>query len=267
MRPVIGISSGTARVPVAAGVLPSHYLGIGYPDAVWRAGGLPLILPAVAPGESQLAEECIGLLDGLVLAGGTDIDPHIYGACRDGAQEVDPSRDRFEIALLDAAAADNVPVLGVCRGFQMINVWAGGSLAQHRPHTRSVAEVVDGLRVESTRIRLDGASRVGEMFDSQDLLVRCLHHQAVDRLGAGLRPVGRSEDGLIEALESETGSFVVGVLWHPEQMLESTDSIRPYEELIRQARSRQGASRSATTGQPAGLEGAVQNSQRFRGGP
>ncbi len=235
MRPVIGITCGTAGVPVAEGMLPSYYLGEGYSRAVWAAGGTPLVLPAV-PGEEQAqAEAVIGLLDGLLLAGGTDIHPERYGSVPDGAQKPDRSRDAFESELLDWASARNLPTLGICRGLQMINVWSGGSLSQHLPHTASEEVDLDGLRVESTRVKLTPGSRVSAIFDEPELLVRCLHHQAIDSVGSGMKAVGFSTDGLVEALESVGSTFMLGLLWHPEQMLEARESLLPYSSLVEAA--------------------------------
>ena len=237
MKPRIGITSGATGVPVAEGILPSHYVGQGYTRSILAAGGTPIILAAVSGYEEQMAEEVIGLLDGLVLAGGTDIHPEMYGSKieSDSAQESDHPRDRFEKALLIHARERKLPVLGICRGFQMINVVYGGSLDQHRPHESDELAPVEGLRVQKTRVIINKETRTFDMLGHSELDVYCLHHQAVARVGAGLQVSAHSSDGMIEAVEDPSAEFIVGLLWHPEQMVDHDDSLLPYQALVRAA--------------------------------
>lgn len=239
-RPRIAISSGRAGVPVAAGTLPSYYLGEGYPRAVAAAGGIPLILPCVPGQEDELAAGSMDGVDGLLLAGGTDIHPESYGQAYDPAltHDPDPVRDRFELALVQAARERSLPVLGVCRGFQILNVAYGGSLSQHHPHES--ARVIDSpdLRIEETDVRLDPSSRLSGMLGAASTTVYCIHHQAVDKVGPGLRVVGQAADGTVEALEDASGAEVLGVLWHPEQMLDSDGSRALYRAFVAQAGAR-----------------------------
>jgi putative glutamine amidotransferase len=221
-------------VPVAEGFLPSHYLGQGYARAIAEAGGIPLVVPNVAGHEQQIAADAIQLADGLLLAGGTDLDPATYG------QEIDPeltlhpdrSRDLMEAALVREARDRGIPILGVCRGFQMLNVAYGGTLDQHRPHEKS--ELLDhpNLRIECTEVDLEPGSLVSKAVGTDRISVYCLHHQAIDVLGTGLVITGRASDGLIESLEDPDADFVLGVLWHPEQMLESAQSRAIYEAFL-----------------------------------
>lgn len=239
MRPRIGITSGTGGMPIAQGVLDSHYVGTGYTLSVDAAGGLPVILAAVEGSEDVDATEVIPWLDGLLLAGGTDIHPETYGQVMDPTrtEHPDPSRDRFEMALVREARLRGLPILGICRGFQMLNVAYGGSLDQHRPHHDSRLADDPDLRIEVTDLSLEPDSRIGLALGVSDMQVHCLHHQAIDRLGAGLRVTSSATDGLIEGIEDPSAGFVAGVLWHPEQMAGSADAQRVYEAFVHAAAS------------------------------
>ena len=196
-------------------LLPRNYV-----DEVNRAGGLAVLLPP----DAQLVEcpeEALELLDGLLLAGGADIDPASYGAVAHAeTQDSVPERDAFEIALTRAAIERDLPVLGICRGMQLINVALGGTLEQHLPEHLGHEE---HRRVIGT---FDGSDHDVEVLDGT-LAMRVIgagvhgtkshHHQGVDRLADGLSVGARSpRDGLIEAIELPERSFVLGVQWHPE---------------------------------------------------
>lgn len=187
-----------------------------YSLAVQRAGALALVLP---PDESIADEpdDLLDVLDGLLLAGGSDIAPETYGAeARPETTATRPERDRFELGLARGAIARDIPVLGVCRGMQLLNVACGGTLDQHianlevHRHTPGAFhdhEVV--LEPESLAAQATGGTRVR---------VKSHHHQGVDRLGDGLVVSGRAaEDDLIEAIELPESGFGLGVLWHPEE--------------------------------------------------
>jgi putative glutamine amidotransferase len=241
-RPVIGITSGSADVPIAEGHLPSFYVGRGYARAVTEAGGLPFVLTAVDGAEDEIAREAVAHLDGLLLSGGTDIDPAVYGAARDDrTQKPDAARDRLELALVREARARDLPVLGICRGFQMLDIAYGGSLDQHRPHDAAAAADIPGIRAEATRVELVPGSLAASVFHDRSVDVVCIHHQAIDRVGTGLVVGGRSADGLVESLEDPAAAFVLGILWHPEQMLDrDAASILAYRALVQAAARRSG---------------------------
>ena len=219
-RPVIGICTALERAQWGMWDQQAVLLPRSYVEAVQRAGALAVMLP---PDEQALEEpgELLDLLDGLMLAGGADIDPGSYGA-EPHPETLDtvPERDRFEIALVRAAVARDLPVLGICRGMQLINVAYGGTLLQHLPERFGHHE---HLRVVGT---FDGADHDVELLDGS-LAARAAgephhatkshHHQGVDRLGEGLRVSGNASiDGLIEAIEMPGRRFVLGVQWHPE---------------------------------------------------
>ncbi len=194
--------------------IPDAYL-----DAVTRAGGIPVVLvPPRASAEGRVPEAVAGLgFDALLLIGGGDVDPARYGAEADPRTGgVDPDRDAFELELAARALRGAVPTLAVCRGVQVLNVAAGGTLHQHIPDVVDLDHGRDGDSFHSVRVA--ARSRLAAVCGSE--VERCAshHHQAIDRLGEGLRAVGWSEDGLVEAVEAtKDDSWVLGVQWHPER--------------------------------------------------
>ena len=215
-RPVIGMSAAVERVQSGAWNDVDVLLPLAYSQAVQRAGGLALLLP---PDEAAVSapDEVLDLVDGLLLAGGSDIDPSTYGAEPDPETgEPYPPRDRFEIALTRRALERDMPVLGVCRGMQLLNVACGGTLIQHLEqvarHRHTPGAFGDhGVVLEPGSL---AARAIGDVRST----VKSHHHQGVDRLGQRLVVTGHSEeDGLIEAIEIPGRRFVLGVLWHPEE--------------------------------------------------
>jgi putative glutamine amidotransferase len=183
--------------------------------AVIRSGAVPLILPVLEPEDARAAVRC---LDGVLFTGGGDVDPARYGAQPSPEVDgVDPGRDAFELALVEAAVELDLPILGVCRGAQVINVALGGSLIQHLP------DVTDQSHRERERwaetvhpVRIEHDSRLLQVLQQDLIGVNTLHHQAVDRLGSGLRAVGWAADGIVEGIEGVDGLRILGVQWHPE---------------------------------------------------
>jgi putative glutamine amidotransferase len=239
-RPRILVTGGTANVPIAEGLLPSHYVGQGYVRAVAEGGGVPLVVANVDGFEVELAAELIELADGLLLTGGTDLDPATYGRPFDEDQthHPDPPRDRIEMALISEARNRRLPILGICRGCQILNVAYGGTLDQHRPHECPTKIEHPDLRIEMTEVSLTSESLVARSVGSEQIEVYCLHHQAIDDVGPGLRVTGAAADGLIESLEDPSEEFVLGVLWHPEQMLERDHARAIYDAFLSAAKVR-----------------------------
>lgn len=153
---------------------------------------------------------------GLVLTGGTDVDPALYGAqAAPETNKPDRERDDYESALLHAALARDLPVLTICRGQQLFNVACGGTLIQHLPNTDKHRQDLGGLPIH--KVALEG--RIAEVFEAQEMRVNSRHHQAVDRVGEGLIVAARDpEDGVIEGLVFPSARFAVAVQWHPEDM-------------------------------------------------
>lgn len=222
-------------VPIAEGVLASHYVGQGYVRAITEGGGRALIVPHVVGFEEEIAADAIEWADGLLLSGGVDLDPATYGQTMSENQTYhsDRARDRFELALVAQARQRRLPILGICRGFQILNVAYGGTIDQHCPHQSSTIISNPDLRIELTQVSLSSGSLAARSVGAEHLGVYCLHHQGIDVVGAGLSATGVAEDGLIEALEDPGADFVLGVLWHPEQMLESGHSKAIYGSFLR----------------------------------
>jgi len=219
-RPVIGLS-GRRRYgrdlvgsPPNLADQPADVYMSYYAQAIHEAGGFPIHIPFGLGDPDRFAAEAIALVDGLLIPGGADISPELYGEAPDPDLEtVEPERDRQEMALFDAAAAAGIPVLGICRGVQMMNVYAGGTLAQHLPaHARFDGEPGTPVhKVEfapdSTAARLFGTVRE----------VNSLHHQSVADVAPGFEATGFAEDGAVETIEHNSLPWL-GVQWHPEMM-------------------------------------------------
>jgi len=229
-RPVIGITTYAQEASWGVWRLPAALIPLDYVDAVERAGGRAVLIP---PSEEGI-EETLDALDAVIFSGGADVDPAQYGA--DPHPETDTPqarRDAGEMALLHAALARDMPVLAICRGFQLLNVARGGDLVQHLPEEvghdehKQVpgefavhpVEVKPGTRLEAI---------VGEGGH-----VTSHHHQAVGRIGDGLVETAWADDGTPEALEDPSRQFVLGVQWHPE----AGEDAALFEALVEEARA------------------------------
>jgi putative glutamine amidotransferase len=214
-RPVIGICAAIERARWGAWDTLVLLSPRNYSLAVQREGAIALMLSpddAVAEEPDQLLD----MLDGLILAGGSDVDPASYGAePHPETSGTNADRDRFEIALARGALERDMPVLGICRGMQMLNVACGGTLVQHiddiatHRHTRGA--------FGDHEVALDPDSLAARAAGSECIAVKSHHHQGVDRLGEGLAVTGRDPASLIEAIEMRDREFALGVLWHPEE--------------------------------------------------
>ena len=229
MRPVIGITSYAQDARWGVWHLPAVLIPLAYVDAVEDAGGRAVVIPPTEIG----VEETLSALDGVVFSGGADVDPSRYGA--EPHPETDAPqarRDAGEMALLEAALERDMPVLAICRGFQLLNVARGGDLIQHLPEEvgRDVHKQVPGefavhpVEVkEGTRL----AAIVGQRSD-----VTSHHHQALGRVGDGLVETAWAADGTLEGIEDPSLRFAVGVQWHPE----AGEDAALFEALVEQAR-------------------------------
>jgi putative glutamine amidotransferase len=231
--PVIGLT--TYRQQTRSGVwdVPASFLPAVYLEGVTRAGGIAVLLPP-QPVDAAIAAQVVGRLDGLVLTGGKDVNPAAYGHQPHPATEQPAlERDAWEFELLGAAVRRRVPVLGICRGPQVINVAMGGTLHQHLPDVvgHSGHRVAEATFASHTAHVAEG-TRLRRLL-GEHVQTRCYHHQAIDQVGAGLIASARC-DGVIEAIEGAGEDFIVGVQWHPEEDLED---LRLFSALVDAARS------------------------------
>jgi putative glutamine amidotransferase len=215
--PVIGLCAVRERARWSFWDQTAQLVADSYVSAVQRTGAAALILPVDVRAPLVLLDK----IDALIVIGGADLDPASYGAERDPLTESTyPDRDTFELALLRGAIERGMPVLGICRGMQALNVALGGTLVQHVPDVDGASphrRVVGSFDGNEQTIALAPGSLAAQAVGEEQHVGRCHHHQAVDKLGDGLVVTGRVEaDGMIEAIESDGGGWVLGVQWHPE---------------------------------------------------
>jgi putative glutamine amidotransferase len=239
-RPLIGVTTSEMRMPRRTRPLPEGdppqaemALGIVYARAVENAGGLPVVLP---PLESGAIPPLLNSLAGVCLSGGPDLDPAAYHAAPDPhLGPVEPDLDAFEFAVAQRADTLGIPVLGICRGCQALNVARGGTLHQHLP------DVTDGSvphrqtasgREPTHTVRIEPESRLAGIVGEDELAVNSFHHQAVDRLGRGLQAVAWAPDGTIEAIESDGPALYLGVQWHVETLVHFDRHAALFEALV-----------------------------------
>ncbi len=221
-RPLIGIPSGSLEPPPAPG---AHYFQFNgnYPAALAASGALPIVIPLGLPEDALHA--IFEQLDGLCLPGGGDVDPAYYAEERHAALgTVDAPRDATELTLARWALAADLPVLGICRGIQLLNVAAGGSLYQDLPAQLPGAGRHDFKLAESPwerpvhRVRMVEDSLLAAIFGTDELMTNSFHHQAVKQPGDGFLAVAWADDEVVEGIENRSRRFAVGVQWHPEGM-------------------------------------------------
>ena len=230
-HPLIGLA---LRLPSQKG----HNLGANYPLAIRRAGGVPVMIPV---GCQEFRKDYMSMLDGLILCGGGDVDPSLYGEEPiPQAPEFDLADDRAEMAAVAEALLQGKPVMGICRGMQVINVALGGSLYQdiptqvpgaigHRQHTQVSAAPSHGVYVAQ-------GSCLNNILKKEEIQTNSFHHQAVKTLGKGLRVSAQAADGVIEAIEGNGGS-ILGFQWHPEAMAaENEDMAKVFSWFVEKCR-------------------------------
>jgi putative glutamine amidotransferase len=228
-RPRIGLTTYYQEAEWGVWKADAVLLPGTYVQAVVAAGGTPVLLPPVGTDPS-----IIDLLDGLIISGGTDVGPEHYGAEPHVQTRAQPSRDLHDLSLTRAALAAEVPLFSICRGAQVLNVALGGTLIQHIPDVNPDAQYQPAPGVFG---EVEFATVPGSI--SEDLLgprasAPCYHHQALDQVATGLRVTAWAADGTIEAVETTTGGWVLGVQFHPEQ---NPDDLRLFEGFIDAARA------------------------------
>ena len=239
--PLIGIL-GYRLTPGRVSMWPWGAFAVpeGYVQATLRAGGLPAIVPPTAL-ESTSADALVERFDALILCGGGDVEPGRSGASpSDRLYGLDPVRDAFEVAVLRASAAADTPTLAICRGLQVLNVAFGGTLHQHLPDVPGMGRhgVPPADEAVLHEVTVDPTSLLARMSGSTSLKGLAHHHQGIDRIGDGLVATGRTDDGLVEALE-RPGWWMVAVQWHPEETAaEDPQQQALFDALVDRARER-----------------------------
>jgi putative glutamine amidotransferase len=237
-RPTIGITASLETVTSGPWVELSAVVPIHYCEAVQRAGGRAVLL-VPDPADAAEPDELLDLVEGVLITGAAgDVDPSRYGAERHPeTHPVEPLRDEFELSLVHAAEARDMPLLGICRGMEVLNVAHGGTLEQHLPnvvghtdHARSPGQFV------RHSVRLDPGSLAARAVGAERTEVRGFHHQGVREVGDGLLPTAWSDlaDGIVEGIERPDRAFALGVLWHPEE----DETSRVIAALVEAAKSR-----------------------------
>ncbi len=220
-RPIIGISCDNM---VMAGAR-RHMIRDSYVSAILAAGGAPLLIPCT--GDEAASYALYRLLDGLLLTGGGDIDPQLYGEGEAGTEidGIEPRRDSTELSLARWAVGDDLPLLGICRGHQVLNVALGGTLIQDIPGSLPESTTdhrgstyTDDRSLLTHQVRFEAGCKLAGVFGETTFSVNSLHHQGVKEIAPGLQAVGFAPDGLIEALENPDRQWVVSVQWHPEEL-------------------------------------------------
>jgi putative glutamine amidotransferase len=227
MRPLIGVTTSEMRASAMATTRrhgepphPEMALGMTYMRTLDAAGAIPVVLPPIGDVDAYLDR-----LDGVCLSGGPDLDPAAYGALERHAElgPTEPSLDAFELALLEGALERGIPILAICRGLQALNVACGGTLYQHIPGHRQTNPATEPTQ----EIEIAARSRLARIMGTRTVRANSFHHQAIDRVGNGLRVVARAADGTIEGVEG--AGFVVGVQWHAETL---PQHLRLFEALV-----------------------------------
>lgn len=224
-RPLIGIPAAS-YVDQEYSATPTYRFNGHYPAALAACGALPMVIPLNLP--EDILRDIFAQLDGLCLPGGVDVDPAEYGEARHlHLGSVDAPRDRTELLLARWALETDLPVLGICRGIQLLNVAAGGTLYQHIPAQVPAARRHNHRLQDSAwetpthAVRVARESRLGEMVGAERLQTNSFHHQSLKDIAPGFQATAWADDGVIEAIEHPEKPFAVAVQWHPEGMFHS----------------------------------------------
>lgn len=233
MKPIIGINLDIEKGPPARA-----QVNLDYFESVQRAGGIPLLIPPL-PDEDLLV--LLEKIDGLVLIGGDDYSPSIYG--EEPSDKVDllhPKREEFDLRLVKHVLnRPEMPVLGICGGLQLLNIGLGGSLIQDIPSALPQSPVMHSkpnawlTGFQRHHVSIERASMLGRLYRVDSIEVNSFHHQAIKQLGSGLVASAHAEDGIIEAVELPSRTFTVAVQWHPERDFEGNKSL--FEQLVKES--------------------------------
>lgn len=235
MKPLIGITTSCEKKPRK----PYTCVSKNYVDSILAAGGLPVLIPITE--DEDILKGYIGLIDGLLFSGGEDVHPLVYGEnpIRENG-EVSVERDNCEIALYKMAYEKDMPVLGICRGIQLINVSAGGTLYQdiyvQRSNTLGHNPADTPVSTQYHTVHIEKTSKLFEIFNNEEMAVNSAHHQAVKVPGKGYKVTAMSSDGIIEGIEATRKRFILGVQWHPEDLaFKHPEFLKLFKALVDEA--------------------------------
>lgn len=242
MYPIIGFSASLLKVESGT------YLGLerscvihNFIQIIEEWGGVPLILPVVE--KQDIIEAQLDLVDGIILTGGQDIHPlHYHSEPGLYMGAIQPKRDHHEILLVQAAAKQRKPILGICRGIQLINVAFGGTLIQDIPSEISGAcahSQNSAYDVATHNVKISRGSRLERILGTHELMTNSFHHQAIKNVAPHFQVNAQTLDGVIEGIESDDDSFVLGVQWHPEVMLSVVETKLLFQAFINAASERE----------------------------
>ena len=239
-RVVVGISSSV--LVDQGGMFPGYkraYVNKDYVDSVILAGGVPMIIPFSE--DKEVIKSQMELVDALILSGGHDVYPYNYG--KEPSQkigEVFPERDEYDFALLEIAKEKKIPILGICRGHQIINVYEGGTLLQDLSEAKTTLlkhSQGSNPAQKTQKIKLEKSSKLYDIFAKDELFINSFHHQVIDEVASGYKVTARTSDGVVEAIECENYPFLVGVQWHPEMMAKTCDDmLKLFKRLVAEAK-------------------------------
>jgi gamma-glutamyl-gamma-aminobutyrate hydrolase PuuD len=233
-RPRIGITSWPRDVEYEGFPERCDTFSHDYVTAVIHAGGLPILLPLGEDDDEgrEVSDALLELVDGIVLTGGGDVDPAVYGAdLHEATKYTDTARDAYDVRLMQTIIDRETPTLGICRGLQLSNVALGGTLAQD----------LDGHEAEHVAsdtahtVYVEPGTRLATLLGAGEVPVNSLHHQAVDQLGDGVRAVATSADGVVEAIELDGADHFLAVQWHPELLRHRPEQLGLFRDLVARA--------------------------------
>lgn len=239
-KPIIGISLDLANDSEKRlyNPLPWYAIRENYPNSILKAGGVPLMIPY----QYETIEEILSIIDGLIIPGGDDIHPKSYNQeFIHSKTESNIPRDDFELLITQKALEKHIPFLGICRGMQLLNVVCNGDLIQHIPDYLKNSDINHQPAIElksqlSHPITIEPNTILARLANNNEIFVNSNHHQAVGKLGSGLKIAAVAPDGIIEAIESIIHKFVLGVEWHPEYLNDNGLDLNIFKEFIKATR-------------------------------
>jgi putative glutamine amidotransferase len=244
MEPLIGCTtyyvSASENKEIKLDVPQDHFMSaIDDPLSIQRAGGVPIAIPVID--DEGYIDSIINIVDGLLLTGGSDLSPHLYGQpFKKGLGKINLIRDQFEMKLIDKAIRKQKPILGICRGLQLLNIYFGGTLVQDidRYYQTDIDHAGSGYKSPKSsiahKVKLMEDSIFYRCFGKDELEVNSIHHQIIDILGDGLEIAAISEDGIIEGIVHKNYPFIAAVQWHPEMMFEvHSEQLKIFEMFVK----------------------------------